>query len=159
MSVELVLPKGDISEFDALISIKPRFVDLILSGVKTVELRRRAPQIPENTTIWIYSTVPIAKVLAFATVGAVYEGPKGAIWERFSESMAISRSEFEKYLSGSERASAIQLKKVQKIEDPVALSHIKSQVSNFHPPQFFQKIFSDDPLLELISSGLDCQLA
>ena len=47
---------------DAIISIKPRHVDNILSGNKTVELRTRSINLPSGSRLWVYTTLPVGKV-------------------------------------------------------------------------------------------------
>src|SRR4051794_32919901 len=47
-------------ETDAIISIHPSYADAILAGEKTIELRRRIPNISQGARLWIYATRPIA---------------------------------------------------------------------------------------------------
>ena len=50
----------------AIISLKPRYVELILSGKKTVELRNRVVRMDPGTVIWIYATRPVGGIVALA---------------------------------------------------------------------------------------------
>ena len=42
-----------------LMSIRPQYAEAILSGEKTVELRRRRPSFSAGTTVLIYSSAPL----------------------------------------------------------------------------------------------------
>ena len=42
-----------------VLSLKPRFADVVLAGKKTVELRRAEPKIVVPTRALIYSTSPV----------------------------------------------------------------------------------------------------
>lgn len=54
-----------------LLSIKPGHVDNILSGSKTVELRRIRPQVSAGQPIAIYATMPVGAVVATCRVRKV----------------------------------------------------------------------------------------
>jgi hypothetical protein len=56
---------------DAIISIHPGYADAILDGTKTIELRRRVPELANGTRFWIYATRPTAAVVGVATISDV----------------------------------------------------------------------------------------
>jgi hypothetical protein len=47
---------------EILISLKPKHAAHIFEGEKTVELRKRRPNIKPGTRIWIYATSPTAAI-------------------------------------------------------------------------------------------------
>jgi predicted transcriptional regulator len=53
---------------DALISIRPGYANAILDGTKTIELRRRVPELVSGTRLWIYATRPTAAVVGVAPI-------------------------------------------------------------------------------------------
>ncbi len=56
---------------DILMSIKPPYVDMLISGCKTIEIRKRAVRAPAGARIWIYATSPRRQVVASARLEAV----------------------------------------------------------------------------------------
>ena len=54
-----------------IISLKPEYGKLVLSGSKTVELRNRIVRIEPGTKIWIYITRPISEIVAMADLSSV----------------------------------------------------------------------------------------
>ena len=53
---------------DAIISIHPDYADAIFAGKKTIELRRRIPEVPSGTRLWIYATRPTGAIIGFVTI-------------------------------------------------------------------------------------------
>ena len=84
---------------DAIISIKPRHVENILSGKKTVELRTRGLNLPEGSRLWIYTTLPVGKVMLFAEIDFIDRRLPTEIWknmERISVSPRKSLTNIQK---------------------------------------------------------------
>jgi predicted transcriptional regulator len=124
---------------EAIISIRPNFVEAILSGSKTVELRRRIPPLEIGTRLWIYATRPIAAVLGSAIVDAIVRGTPKAVWETYSEQAAIDRDEFDSYFDGAREAIGISLAKVHRIS-PIDIRQLRQMRAGFHPPQVIAKL-------------------
>ena len=130
----------------AIISLKPQYADLILSGAKTVELRNRTVRLKSGTTIWIYATQPVGRIVAKAKVRRVFHGIPAEIWERYGEKIGIERAQFDFYIGDSRQVSALVLSSVKEIQDFFTLENIRQVVGNFHPPQFYFYLPSDDLL-------------
>jgi len=132
---------------DALISIKPRYTKDIISGKKTVELRSRIVNLDPGTTLWIYSTLPEGHLNIAAKVQMIdVDSPKN-IWKRYSTSIGIDKNEYDNYVFGKSIVSAICMTSVIKIEPSVSLHELRQIQEGFQPPQFFKKLYPDDPLL------------
>ena len=95
---------------DILISLHPRHCDNLVSGRKTVELRRRKMAVQPGTRVWIYSTHPRACVEACAIVDGVFSGSHDELWNAFGDKVAVSRCEFDHYFAGTTDAHAIVLR-------------------------------------------------
>lgn len=128
------------TQLTALISLYPRYADALLSGEKCVELRRRRPRFPSGTKLWFYSKMPVARVVGAGTVKHVQTDDLDAIWERYSHCAALSRSDFDDYLSGSSFCSVISFADVSAATSPLSLAELRVDVPEFHPPQFFRWI-------------------
>ena len=63
-----------------LLSVKPKFANLIVEGSKLVELRRTIPS--QNVgTIAIYSSSPVQMLVALANVKQTIEASPSKLWE------------------------------------------------------------------------------
>ena len=111
-----------------LMSLRPRYADAILTGEKTVELRRRRPSFPPGTNVLIYSSSPDQRVLGSFAAGAVLEGPPADLWPAIRQRAGVSREEFDAYFAGCEIAYAIE------VSNPRRLS--PSQLG-MRPPQSY----------------------
>jgi predicted transcriptional regulator len=83
---------------DVLVSIRPVHVSKILTGQKTVELRRRFPELgARGATAFIYSSSPVRAVVGCARIEHVLKLPVSRIWKEHSDAACISRDEFDAY--------------------------------------------------------------
>lgn len=139
---------------DALISIKPKYVNRFLNGQKAVEIRSRKVNLPNNTRLWIYSTLPKASIQTVAYVKHVESDIPKVIWNKYRESIGISRRSFNEYVNGSRQISAIVTKGIWKLPLEISLQKIRKEVPKFHPPQFLKFMKEDDPLLAAIINFL-----
>ena len=128
---------------DALISIKPWYAEAILSGEKTVELRRRIPKYAIGCRLWIYATLPIGAVVGSAVVERIETASPDAIWRDYSEAMALNRVEFDSYLEGSSAAIALKLAKVVKRRH-TNINQLRSLRAGFHPPQVLSRLSNQE---------------
>lgn len=108
----------------AMISIKPGFAASILSGMKTIELRRRFIDLPLGSKLWIYSTLPVGAVVGVATLETVDRDTPKNLWKKYSGRTQISSPEFDAYFGGCEQGVALGLSSIQTLE-PVGLQTIR----------------------------------
>ena len=121
-----------------LLSIHPRHVQSILSGSKTVELRRTRPHVQPGQPVAIYATAPTGAIVAMCRVETVVTGSLVTIGSRETlTNAAVSRDEFDVYFGHAEKAVAIHLREVRPLTHPVTLEHLRS-ARDFHPPQTWQ---------------------
>lgn len=139
----------------AIISLKPIYGDLILSGDKTVELRNRVVRVTPGTKIWIYVTHPASHVIAVADVGLVVHDRPSAIWNRFEKEICIDRGRFDAYVGGRNCVSALVLSSVIRLSEPITLDGIRRRVEKFHPPQFYAYLSPGSGLFTTLNGALD----
>lgn len=139
---------------DALISIRPEYVDRILSGAKSIEIRSRTVGLLPGTRLWIYSTLPRGRIEAVVRVNLIEVGPPTSIWDRYRNEIGVSRSTFRSYVNGSTRISAILLAQPQRLEPSLSLQSIRSQLPSFRPPQFLKRLGPSDRLLQILLESL-----
>ena len=132
-------------------SLKPEYGELVLSGSKTVELRNRVVRIEPGTTIWIYFTSPVSKIVGAADVSSVICDSPPVIWKRFGKRMCIDQVRFEEYVGDRVRVSALVLKDVRTLDEPVPIGGIRSVVRSFHPPQFYSRVTPESRLFRVLN--------
>lgn len=103
-----------------LISINPEHVNNIISGKKKYEYRRIAAK-QDVSSLIIYETTPIKKIVAEAEVLDVLVLPPEQLWHETKASSGISKNFFDKYFSGREVAYAYKLGRVTVYQNPKRL--------------------------------------
>ncbi len=124
---------------EAIISIKPKFARAILSGEKSIELRRRIPPIEAGSRLWIYETRPTAAVVGSALVKCVVRGSLDEIWARASGRAHLDRGAYDNYFEGVNEAIGIVLADVRRGRS-VSIEQLRGIRDGFHPPQVILRI-------------------
>ena len=137
-----------------LISVEERHTSNILSGNKSVELRRKPLNISSGTRMWIYSKLPRGQVQALAIVDEVVADSLEKIWCLYGAQSAISKSEFDAYFADAEIGYAIVFQEVRPLEPILSLSSIREKIAHFHPPQFFKRLANNSPELAFFQTAL-----
>jgi predicted transcriptional regulator len=137
---------------DILISIKEEYVARILTGEKTVELRRRSVNVAPGSRVWVYTKKPHAQITLCAIVKKVIVAKPSELWEDHGQRAGITRAEFDNYFKGSSTACGIVLCNVRKIAPAPSLDELRSKTTSFHPPQFFKRMFPGDVTLDFLRS-------
>ncbi len=137
-----------------LISLEERHANNILSGEKTVELRRRSMHVDPGTHVWFYVKKPLACIVGFAIAGKRFAGAPMTVWRRFGQVSGLERKEFMDYFLGCREASAMTLDKPTRLRRSVGLDELRANVPGFHPPQFYVRMGDDSPLRDLLTSRL-----
>lgn len=127
-----------------LVALHPRWAEAILSGAKTVEVRRRAMNVASGSLMVIYATGPVGQVIGLCRVDAVSRGPAEKLWERFGPRTALAHQDFLSYLAGSE-ATCLEL------EEPRTCSPRRL---GFRPPQSWMRLSSENPAHRDLLSAL-----
>lgn len=128
---------------EAIISIRPKFVEAILSGVKTVELRRRIPPIETGTRLWIYATKPVGAVVGSASVKKLVRGTPEEVWQKCGARSGVDRETFNIYFDGAELAIGLVLSDVRR-GCPVPIDKLRLIRAGFHPPQVIARISNEE---------------
>ncbi|MCG8371980.1 MAG: ASCH domain-containing protein [Balneolales bacterium] len=129
-----------------LISIKPEFSAKIISGEKTIELRKSAPKIDYKSRVIIYSTYPEKAVIGYCKIKEVIRMSPQDMWENHSVRLGIDKRRFDEYYQNCNMAIGLKLTEVIKLDLSISLDNIKKHVPVFHPPQTFQYLSSEQVL-------------
>lgn len=128
---------------DALfLSIKPRFVEMLVAGTKTVELRRRRPIAAEpEGLVLVYASSPKMALVGSATIQRIDVGTPEAIWEAHHDAVGLSRDEYDNYYEGAMSATAIVLRDIRpRPAGAMALDELRRTWAGFNPPQSYRYI-------------------
>lgn len=120
-----------------LLSVRPRFAQGLLSGMKTAEVRRRFPEVSTDTTVVIYSSSPEKAVLGTMKVRALVRSTAAGIWQDYEDAIAIDRAELSGYLEGASECCVIELDTPTVWSQPVSLGAMRQSL-RVEPPQSFR---------------------
>ena len=128
-----------------LLSIKPEFAEMILSGAKRYEYRKTIFKNNEVETAVIYATLPIGKVVGEFQIGGILEDTPAALWERTKEHAGVSEDIYQRYFKGCETARAIQVANPKRYAQPLSL--LEATGSTVAPQSFryLEKTVKDNP--------------
>ncbi|WP_322804465.1 ASCH domain-containing protein [Vibrio alfacsensis] len=127
----------------ALLSIKPEFVEKILSKEKRFEYRKAIFKRPEVTTVVIYSTMPEGKIIGEFTIGEILAKAPDELWNETQQASGIDKKFFDAYFDGREVAYAIEIIDLVTYDKPIDPYKVEP---NFKAPQSFKYIDSSSSL-------------
>ncbi|WP_420451786.1 transcriptional regulator [Ilumatobacter sp.] len=139
-----------------LMSVRSPHVERLLSGEKTVELRRRRWRVPDGSSVLLYGSRKERAIVGSLVVKATTDGSPTAIWNAHGRASGLTRSEFRRYFDGAENAVAIEVCDVRSLEDPLTLDELRRRNPRFHVPQSYRFVPPDE--LAIVLNGERAQL-
>ena len=127
-----------------LLSLKPRYADLIFEGVKRAELRRRSLVQMEGRDVFVYVTSPVMMLRGGFRVGEVWAGTPQDIWNRVSEWAGVDKNDFDAYYAGQSVAYALEITDVWEYANPPGLATLRGQFYNFIVPQSWRYVTPEE---------------
>lgn len=112
----------------ALLSIKPEFVDEIMSGRKRFEYRKKVFKRKDVTTIVVYATKPFGKVVGEFEVDEIIEDDLDILWQETKRYSGISKKFFDEYFKDRDSGFAIKIKNFTAYDVPIDLSEYDSNI-------------------------------
>lgn len=113
---------------NAIISIKPQFVEEIKAGVKRYEYRKAVFRQPVEK-VFIYASSPISKVVGEFQPVDILTGTPSTIWEQTSKESGITKCFYDTYFAERQTAYAIEIYNLKIYDSPKELP--------FRAPQSF----------------------
>lgn len=135
-----------------LLSINPEHVENIFSGIKTYEFRRKVFARKDVTTVVVYCTMPIGKIVGEFDIEAILSDDPFNLWKRTEHGSGISKQFFDRYFDGRELAFALKIGEVRVYDEYIDPNDV---LENFTPPQSYMYMKSErmrassEPQLEL----------
>lgn len=128
-----------------VISVKPEYARKILSGDKTVELRKSAPQkVGVNDFLFLYVTSPVMELWGIYKIENIIKDTPQNLWEGYGSETGITKTEYTNYFINSKKAYGIQLKEVKSFYNlSIKLDDLKKVIPGFMPPQTYSYINSE----------------
>ena len=118
-----------------LLSLKPRFADLVFMGEKTVELRRRIASTMTGREVFIYVSSPVQMIRGGFRVAEVWSNDPETVWSEVASRAGIAKAEYDAYYEGCGIAHALALSDVWAHEAPVEIEGVREALPGFRPPQ------------------------
>ena len=119
---------------NVILSIKPKYARLILSGEKRYEFRKSIFSERYIHEAYIYVTAPIKRIVGLFEIGAIIRDSAEGLWNKLGVLSGMDEAEFFDYFKDIKIGFAIEIKHVEAFEaqyDP------KEMIPGFNPPQSF----------------------
>lgn len=117
-----------------LLAIKEEFATKIFDGTKKYEFRKTIFKDERVTTIVVYVSSPVQKVIGEFQIDRVYKDDPERIWERTKEHSGITKAFFDLYFADRSNAFAIKIKKTKRYKRP---KELKGDFNIFFAPQSY----------------------
>lgn len=130
-----------------LLSIRPRFVDLIFAGTKTVELRRVKPRVQVGDLVVVYASGATKGMVGAFEVAGVTAAAPSSIWRKHNGGSGLTKREFDAYFVGASIGYAIRIGKCWRLDETVPLKTLRKRRAGFRPPQSYHYWKLDELLL------------
>lgn len=101
---------------NVLLSIKPKYAELILSGAKKYEFRRAIFKRQSVKKVIIYASSPISKVIGEFEIDDILSLSVHDLWDCTMEHSGIDKEFYDSYFSGKEIGHAIKVKSVKRYQ-------------------------------------------
>lgn len=116
-----------------LLSIKPEFAEKIFNGTKKYEFRRSVFKNTEVTTIVVYASSPVQRVIGEFEIDKIINDNIQNLWDNTKKYSGISKNYFFEYFNNKEKGYAIKIKKTKRYKKSLSLK----DNFNANPPQSF----------------------
>lgn len=123
-----------------LMSIKPHYADLIYTGRKRFEYRKRAPKLVD-LPILLYETAPVQKVTGIIADWSILQASPEAVWTYSKTHSGLTADRFFGYYEGYDKAVAIRIYSVVPFKDSLELQTLNPELKR--PPQSFCYVQSE----------------
>ena len=99
-----------------LLSIKPKYADLIFLGKKHYEFRKVIFRVRSIEKVVVYASNPISKVIGEFKIEDIISSEISDLWEQTMEYAGVDKDFYDEYFSGRDIGHAIKVKNPKKYE-------------------------------------------
>ena len=118
---------------NVLMSIKPKYVEKIISKEKTYELRRNIFK-REVSNVLIYSTSPEKKIVGYFKSKKIIKNTPENIWDDLSDKLGVSKKDFFDYFENKDECFALKIDDLKVFKNPIETD----ELNDFRAPQSFK---------------------
>ena len=137
---------------ELLISIKPKYADMIMAGSKIYEYRRtRLSVVPES--IFIYVTAPVSMLVGYAHVDSVGVLGLRDLWHKTKDGGGITKQEFDEYFTDTDRGTYIKIR-CPRMYPMTSWHKVPNPPQSFRYVWSYQDCISDRPTGDITQPGL-----
>jgi predicted transcriptional regulator len=124
----------------ALLSLHPRPAKAILSGRKTLELRRRPLHFAAGSRVLIYATMPEGALVGTVEVVRSQHPVQRAdvVRPHNLRALCLAAEEARAYLDGASRPCLLHLTRPKPLANPLSLDTLRQRLPGFTAPQGFR---------------------
>ena len=119
---------------NVLLSIKPKYVNEMITGNKKYEFRKHIFKNREIGKVYIYSSSPVRRIIGLFTLGEIIEDNPLNLWENYKAYSGMRKDEFFNYFNGKEKGFAIEIRDLHLFDVQIEPEML---FSDFVPPQSF----------------------
>lgn len=135
---------------NVIISIKPEYALKIISGEKTIELRRKFPvESVIGGTALIYASSPMKEIIGYAVITEVRKLSIDKLWKACRKQACVSKDFFYSYFEGVNDGYALTLNQPVKLGEPLDIKRLKEEFL-LSVPQSFR--YAPDSVLDCVAA-------
>lgn len=131
---------------DIVLSIYPKNIEKIESGIKKYEFRRSIYKDTSVENAFIYATYPMKKIVGVFKINQIISGTSEEIWEKCGENSGTTKDNLMKYFKDKKEVYALEIVDYKKFDVPI---DPKDYIIDFYPPQFFRYLENGELLFSI----------
>lgn len=121
-----------------VLSVRFPYAELLISGAKRIELRRKFPQdLPTGTKALIYASATTKAIIGECEIARVERLALVDLWKKTAINAMISWTDFKQYFEGLDEGYAVEMIKPRRYAVPMPLGDIFPDKQEPRPPQSY----------------------
>lgn len=150
--ISTIAPSNEDIFTGLLMSVKPKYIEKIKSGVKVVEIRKKFNHRWRGCRVTLYTSSPLQVICGHATIDSVVKGNPNDIWNMYELDIGGTKKEYDEYVDAATQIYAIKLKDYKSYHDILELNYLSHLIDrNLQPPQSYLSIENSREWTEAIS--------
>ena len=139
---------------DILLSVHPEYAYKIISGEKTVEIRKGFSKRWKGSKVSIYATKPVQELVGEAEISEVEIDTPSGIWDKYETELGCDHFHFKRYCGNNLNISVIHFTNALPYNNNIPISQLGILLeSDLHPPQSYNIIRNNQAWLTAVSLG------
>lgn len=124
-----------------LISLSVDNAEKILSGLKSVEIRKRFSKDWENKRATLYASRPAGALVGEADIARVVAGNPESIWNHYGHLVGCKKEEYDSYVGKVTRVFALVLDNVAPFSERIPITQLSHMLDeHLKPPQSYLRL-------------------